>query len=56
MSFTLSEELDLWEKTSVKVRLRPYDKAAGALGSYDGGMIENLVENSLNYFAVRCNK
>ena len=56
MSFTLPADVDLWGKTSAKVRLRPYDRTAGMLGSYVGGEIEKLVENSLNYFAVRCNK
>lgn len=56
MSFTVPADIDLWQKEAVKVRLRPYDKSAGRLGSYVGGEIVELVENSLNYFAVRCNK
>lgn len=56
MTFTLPAEVDLWEKTAAKIRIRPADKAAGKLGSYTGGSISADVENSMNYFAVRCNK
>ena len=56
MTFTLPADVDLWEKESAKVRMRPADKVAGKLGSYTGGTINSAVENSINYFAVRCNK
>lgn len=56
MTFTLPSDVDLWGKTAAKVRIRPSDKSAGQLGSYTGGSINSNVENSMNYFAVRCNK
>ena len=56
MTFTLGPDIDLWGKNTAKIRLRPSDRSAGRPGSYVGGEIGELVENSLNYFAIRCNK
>ena len=56
MTFTLRPDIDLWGRKTAKIRLRPADRSAGRPGSYVGGEIGELVENSLNYFAIRCNK
>ena len=58
MSFTIDDSIsaDMWGKEEVMLKLRPYDLSAGKLGSYSGGTIPDEIENSLNYFAVRCNK
>ncbi len=56
MTFTLPADVDLWEKSSAKVRLIPDGTLAGKLGSYTGGTINSAVDNSINYFSVRCNK
>lgn len=56
MTFNFPEDADVWGLAAVKLRIRPADKSAGRLDSYDGGSISSSVENSMNYFAVRCNK
>ena len=58
MSFTIDDSIssNMWGKENVKLRLRPYDTSAGKLGSYSGGETPDEIENSLNYFAIRCNK
>lgn len=58
MSFTIDDSIssNMWGKENVKLKLRPYDASAGKLGSYSGGETPDEIENSLNYFAIRCNK
>ena len=58
MSFTIDDSIsaDMWGKEEVMLKLRPYDTSAGKLGSYSGGETPDEIENSLNYFAIRCNK
>lgn len=58
MSFTIDDSIskNMWGKEEVLLKLRPFDLSAGKLGSYSGGTIPDEIENSLNYFAVRCNK
>ena len=58
MSFTIDDSIskNMWGKEEVLLKLRPFDLSAGKIGSYSGGTIPDEIENSLNYFAVRCNK
>lgn len=57
MTFTIPAEIDLWGRELVTVRMRPRNLLTGNHDSYDekSGLNEN-VNNSMNYFAVRCNK
>ena len=57
-NFTIDDSIskNMWGKEEVMLKLRPYDLSAGKLGSYSGGTIPDELENSLNYFAIRCNK
>ena len=55
MSFTVPEDIDIWGKKNVIIRMIPSDTDADTGTSYSGGKISKLVEHSLNYFAVRCN-
>jgi len=56
MSFTLPKDADVWGKTQVVIKLIPVDKAADSGDTYSRGTINTNVDNSINYFAVRCNK
>lgn len=56
MSFTVPADVDIWGKENVIIRMIPADTDADTGSSYSGGKINKLVEHSLNYFAVRCNK
>ena len=59
MSFTIPADADVWGKDVVTIKLIPVDDPKGNVAdtgnSYAGGPINGSVENSLNYFAVRCN-
>ena len=60
MSFTIPADANVWDKKVVTIKLIPVDDPKGDVGDtgdlYAGGPINESVENSLNYFAVRCNK
>ena len=56
MSFTVPENMDVWGKDNVIIKMIPVSKAADNGESYNKGTIQPNVDNSINYFAVRCNR
>lgn len=56
MSFTVPEDVDIWGKDNVIIRMIPSNTDADTGNSYSGGKVSKLVEHSLNYVSVRCNK
>lgn len=56
MSFNVPENIDIWNKENVIIRMIPVNTKADDGDTYDHGTIDTNVDNSINYFAVRCNK
>lgn len=56
MSFNIPDNIDVWDKDNVIIRMIPVSAKADDGDTYDHGTIDANVDNSINYFAVRCNK
>lgn len=56
MSFNVPENIDIWDKDNVIIRMVPVNTKADNGDTYERGTIDVNVDNSINYFAVRCNK
>lgn len=56
MSFNVPENIDIWDKDNVIIRMVPVNTKADNGDTYERGTIDANVDNAINYFAVRCNK
>ena len=56
MSFNIPDNIDVWDKDNVIIRMIPVSAKADDGDTYDHGTIDANVDNSINYLAVRCNK
>lgn len=56
MSFNVPENVDVWDKDRVTIKMIPVNKMADNGDSYSNGTINKDVDHSMNYFAIRCNK
>ena len=56
MSFNVPENVDVWDKDRVTIKMIPVNTKADNGDSYSNGTINKDVDHSMNYFAIRCNK
>ena len=56
MSFNVPENVDVWDKDRVTIKMIPVNTKADDGDSYSKGTINKDVDHSMNYFAIRCNK
>ena len=56
MSFNVPDNIDIWDKDNVIIRMVPVNTKADNGDTYERGTIDANVDNAINYFAVRCNK
>ena len=56
MSFNIPENVDVWDKDRVTIKMIPVNTKADDGDSYSSGTINKDVDHSMNYFAIRCNK
>ena len=56
MSFNVPDNINIWDKDNVIIRMMPVNTKADNGDTYERGTIDANVDNAINYFAVRCNK
>ena len=56
MSFNVPEDIDVWDKDRITIKMVPVNTKADNGDSYSSGTINKDVDHSMNYFAIRYNK
>lgn len=56
MSFNIPEDIDVWDKDRITIKMVPVNTKADNGDSYSSGTINKDVDHSMNYFAIRYNK
>lgn len=56
MSFNIPDHVDVWDKENVTIKMIPVNDKSDGGDSYSHGNISSEVDNSINYFAIRCNR